>query len=207
MTLDEIMARLTAAADPERAAKDRAANRTERATLGVAPEVLRDLAVEVREVVSVDRRVLLGDALWRADVFDARLLALRLVTQARIRPDAGIWNLLERWVHQIDCRAIADAAAGAIARRLVAEPARIDVLEDWIRAANVWTRRTAIAATAPWAKENHPTEMDLMVRERILGWMESMRDDARPVIRQAVDGWLRDLAKRDAARAAAFRNG
>lgn len=204
-TPDAVMDRLRDAGDTARAAKDRAANRTERETLGVPPETLRDLAAELRAGTDVDRRVLLADALWRAEVFDARMLALRMLTQARIRPDAGPWTLLERWVHQFDCRAIADAGAAAIARRLQADPARLEVVADWTQAANVWTRRTALAATAPWAKMNHPSEADLAIRERVLGWAAAMRDDTRPVIAQAVDSWLRDLARHDAARAAAFR--
>ncbi|UWQ17658.1 DNA alkylation repair protein [Jannaschia sp. M317] len=205
MTLDEIMARLTAAADPERAAKDRAANRTDRETLGVAPEVLRDLAVEVREAVSVDRRVLLADALWRAEGFDARMLALRMLTQARIRPDVGVWALLERWVHHFDCRAIADAGAAAIGRRFAADPTRLTVLDDWAGAANVWTRRAVFTGTAGFAKLRHPSEAEQAAREQVLALAAAMTDETRPVIRQAIDGWLRDLAKHDPERVAAFR--
>ena len=51
---------------------------------------------------------------------------------------------------------------------------------------------------------NHPSEADLAARERVLGWLAGMAGDDRPVIRQAVEGWLRDLAKRDPARVAAF---
>lgn len=202
---DAVMARLRAAGDPARAKRDRAANRTERETLGVSPASLGEMSDGLRAALTVDARVLLADALWRLEVFDARMLALRLLTQARIRPDAGPWALLERWVFQFDCRAIAEAGAGAISRRLVAEPARLAALEEWVGASNVWTRRTAIVASAPWAKTNHPSEADLAVRERVLGWAGGMAGDARPVIRQAVEGWLRDLGKRDAARVAAFR--
>ena len=199
------LARLQALGDAERAARDRAANRTNRTTLGVPPEALGELAKTLRDELSVDHRVILADALWQDGTFDARLLALRLLTQARIRPDDGVWARLTEWVVQFDCRAIADAGAGAISRRLTADPARLDVVEGWTQAANVWTRRTAIAATAPWAKMNHPSEAELAVRERVLGWISAMDGDDRPVIRQAVEGWLRDLGKRDPARVAAFR--
>lgn len=205
--LDEILDRLRTLGDADRAARDRAANRTDRETWGVPSDALRELSVEVREAVTVDRRVLLADALWRADVFDARMLALRLLTQARIHEDAGVWSLLERWAYAFDCRAIADAGAGALGRRMVTEPARLAVLDDWAGAANVWTRRSIFAATSAWAKAPHPTEADLAVREQVLALAASMADDRRPVIRQAIDSWLRDLGKRDAARAAAFRAG
>ena len=199
------LARLRGLGDPARAAKDRAANRTERETWGVAAGDLNALAKELRDGVDGDGRVLLADALWRAEAFDARMLACKLLTQARIRPDDGAWSLLSRWVFALDCRALAEAGADALSRRLVAEPARLVVLDDWAGAANVWTRRSVFAATAPWAKMNHPSEADLAVRERVLALASAMDGDGRPVIRQAIDGWLRDLAKRDAARVAAFR--
>jgi 3-methyladenine DNA glycosylase AlkD len=200
----EALAQLHTLGDAGRAARDKEANRTMRKTLGVPASALGDLARTLREKLSVDHRVILADALWQDGTFDARLLALRLLTQARIRPDDGVWARLTEWVVQFDCRAIADAGAGAISRRLTADPARLDVVEGWMQAANVWTRRTAIAATAPWAKMNHPSEADLAARERVLGWLAGMAGDDRPVIRQAVEGWLRDLAKRDPARVAAF---
>lgn len=203
---DDVLATLQAAGDPARAARDRAANRTNRQCWGVSAEVLNDTAKSLREDLSIDQRVLMADALWRAEVFDVRLLALKLLTQARIKPDDGIWSLLERWVHQLDCRALSDAYAAAAGRRLTAVPSRLEVAEEWTDAANIWTRRSALEATRPWAKLNNASEADLEIREHVLSWAAAMANDARPVIRQAVDGWLRDLGKRDAARVAAFRD-
>ncbi|WP_281824527.1 DNA alkylation repair protein [Jannaschia rubra] len=202
---DDLLARLQAVGDEARAAKQRAANRTARETWGVTPDDLNTLAADLRQAVTVDRRVLLADALWRAEVFDARMLACKVLTQARIRSDHGAWDLLARWVFHFDCRAIADAGAAAIQRRLMADLARLDAAEDWTRAANVWTRRTALAATVPLARAVHPSAGDLAARERVSGWVAAMADDPRPVIRQAVDGWLRDLARGDPERAAALR--
>ncbi|MFO6465986.1 DNA alkylation repair protein [Jannaschia sp. KMU-145] len=202
---DAILADLRAAGNATRAARDRAANRTDRETLGVTPEMLNEMAKALRVELSVDHRVIIADALWRADVFDARMLACKLLTQARIRPDDGVWSLLERWVHRLDCRALADAASAAISRRLAAQPARLDLLDDWVAAANPWTRRTVLTATAHLAKANHPSEAERAARERVLGWAAALRTDTRPVIAQAVESWMRDLARRDPDRVAAFR--
>ncbi|TFL20254.1 DNA alkylation repair protein [Jannaschia formosa] len=202
MTPEDVLSRLRDAGDPERAARARAANRTEREAWGVAPEVLRALSDEIREATSVDRRVLLADAFWRAEVLDARLLALRLLTQARMRPDHGAWDLLSRWVYRFDCRALADAGAAALGRRLAAEPERLAVLEDWAAASNVWTRRSVFAATTGFARTRHPSEADAAARERVLALAGAMAEDSRPVIRQAIDGWVAALAKHDPERAA-----
>ena len=37
--------------------------------------------------------------------------------------------------------------------------------------------------------------LDTAVRDRVAGHAEAMEDDGRPVIRQAIDGWRRDLAR------------
>ncbi|SDZ04727.1 DNA alkylation repair enzyme [Jannaschia faecimaris] len=203
----EIVEALRNLGETDRAAKDRAANRTDRETWGVPGEALNELAKDLRGALSVDQRVLIADAIWRDGVFDGRLLACKLLTQARIRPDGGAWTLLSAWVFHFDCRAIADAGAGALQRRLMADPERSEVLDEWAGASNVWTRRSVFAATAGFAKLVHPSDAQMAVRERVLGWAETMRDDKRPVIRQAIDAWLRDLSKHDPDRVAAFRAG
>ena len=90
-------------------------------------------------------------------------------------------------------------------RRILAQPERSDVLDDWGGAANVWARRSVFSATTAFAKLAHPSDAQVAVRERVLGWAEAMEEEQRPVIRQAIDGWLRDLSKHDADRVAAFR--
>ena len=192
---------LRAAGSPERAARDRAANRTDRETWGVPGDAMETLARAARAELSVDDRVLIADALWRQEVFDLRIMACKLLTQARMRPDGGAWNLLSGWVHHLDCRGIAEAAAAALQRRLMAEPERAEALDGWAAAANVWTRRSVFAATAGFAKLPHPSPAEAAVRDRVAGHAEAMEDDGRPVIRQAIDAWRRDLARHAPAHA------
>lgn len=202
-----IVAALRAAGDPDRAAKDRAANRTDRETWGVHGATLTDQAMALRAELSVDERVMIADALWRDGVFDGRIMACKLLTQARMRPDGGAWGLLSAWVFHFDCRGIADAGAAALQRRFLADPERVEVLEEWAGAASVWARRSVFSATAGFAKLAHPSDAELAVRETVLGQAQAMAGETRPVIRQAINGWLRDLSKHDPARVAAFRAG
>jgi 3-methyladenine DNA glycosylase AlkD len=204
---DGIVDALRAAGDAERAARDRAANRTNRECWGVHGATLTDQAMTLRANLSVDERVMIADALWRDGVFDERVMACKLLTQARMRPDGGVWGLLSGWVFHFDCRAIADAGAAALQRRLMADPERSEVLEDWAGASNVWARRSVFSATAGFAKLAHPSDAEMAVRERVLGHAQAMAEEKRPVIRQAIDGWLRDLSKHDPARVEAFRAG
>jgi 3-methyladenine DNA glycosylase AlkD len=188
---------LRAAGEPGRAARARSANRTEREAWGVDGGTLSDMAKALREDLTVDGRVLLADALWREGVLETRVLAAKLLTQARMRPDHGAWDLLSRWVFRFDCRAIADAGASALGRRLAAAPERLPVLDEWAGASNVWARRSVFAATAWAAKARHPSEEERVARERVLELARAMEGDARPVIRQAREAWLRDLARHD----------
>ena len=118
----------------------------------------------------MDARVALARGLWESDVFEARLAAAKLLTQARIRPDDGVWALIASWVPEFDSWAIADHACLAGQRRLVADPARIEQVAGWTESPHLWTRRAALVITLPWAKMNFPSEADLAIRDRVLGW-------------------------------------
>ena len=150
-------------------------------------------------------RIELADALWRSDIHEARVAAAKLLTQARIRPDDGpAWVLIRSWVPDFDGWAIADHACTAAAKRLLADPARLDEVEGWTRSAHMWTRRAALVATLPWAKMPHPGAPDLARRDRILGWAAAYVPDRDWFIQKAIAWWLRDLSKHDPGRSRAF---
>jgi hypothetical protein len=37
-----------------------------------------------------------------------------------------------------------------------ADPARLDIVEDWVESDHMWSRRTTLIMTLPWNKQNHP---------------------------------------------------
>ena len=191
----DLLARLEAAGDAERAARDRAANRTDRETLGVPAETLNEIAAGIRQTEGIDRRVLLADALWRDGRHDARILGAKILTQARIRPDDGPWSLLERWMHDVDCRAASDAVAAATARRLAADLSRMALLDDWLSAASPWTRRTGVEAVRFLAKAKHPSEAEAQARAEVVARLAPLTADTRPVIARSVEAFRRDLAR------------
>lgn len=204
MTLDDALAALQAAIEPGRAEQMTAYHKQSRVVLGVGNEVLNDLSKAWRQDLDLEARVALASALWDTDIFEARILAAKLLTQARIKDDAAVWELLQSWVPGFDSWAIADHACSAIAKRLQAEPARLDMVESWTVAEAMWTRRAALVATLPWAKLSNPKAADLEARERILGWAEDYVTDRDWFIQKAIGWWVRDLSKHDATRARAF---
>ncbi|WP_284164477.1 DNA alkylation repair protein [Frigidibacter sp. SD6-1] len=204
MTLDEAIAALQAGAEPDRAEGMAAYHKQSRPVIGVSNPVLNDLAKGWRQALSVEERVTLADQLWRTDVFEARIVAAKLLTQARIRPDEQVWRLIASWVPGFDSWAIADHACDAGERRLVADPSRINEVEGWTRHESFWVRRAALVITLPWTKQNHPTQEDLAIRDRVLGWAAAMAGDPEWFIQKAIAWWLRDLSKHDAPRVRAF---
>ena len=204
ITLEGALAALEAEADPARAVTEAAYLKSPRRVLGLRVPRITELATAWREELSVEERVALADGLWRSDIHDARVAAAKLLTQARLRPDQGAWDLIASWVPQFDGWALADHASDAGARRLVADPSRLDQVEVWIASPHMWTRRAALVMTLPWTKQNFPTDQYLAIRARVLGWCVALAPDRDWFIQKAVAWWLRDLSKHDAAATRAF---
>ena len=195
---------LLALEDPARAEQMAAYHKTPRRYLGIAVPVLTDLANGWRATRSVDERVALAAALWQTDIFEARIAATKLLTQARLRPDEGAWALICSWVPDFDGWALADHACDAGKRRLVADPSRLDTVAGWTTSDQMWTRRAALVITLPWARLNFPKPADQAIRETVLGWAATYASDPDRFIQKAVAWWLRDLSKHDAARVRQF---
>ncbi len=201
---DSPLDQIKAHADPDRAAQMAAYHKVDRPYLGVPNPVLNDLTKSWRQQMNVDARVALADQLWQTNIHEARLAAAKLLTQARIRPDQAVWDLLQSWVPDFDAWAVADHASMAMQKRLWADPSRLDQVESWTTSDHMWTRRAALVATLPWTKQNHPKPEDLQRRDRILGWAASYVPDRDWFIQKAVAWWLRDLSKHDPNRVRAF---
>ncbi|WP_411352934.1 DNA alkylation repair protein [Leisingera aquaemixtae] len=204
MTPQEALAQLKAQAEPGRAEQMAAYHKQSREVLGVPNPATNDLTKSWRQALTTEERVSLSQALWDSDVFEARIAAAKLLTQARIKDDEAVWALLQSWVQDFDSWAIADHACSAISKRLQAEPARLDTVERWTQSDHMWTRRAALVATLPWAKMNYLKPADQEARERILGWAAGYVPDRDWFIQKAIGWWLRDLSKHDAARTRAF---
>jgi len=204
MTLDDALTQLRAAADPARAAGMADYHKAPREYLGIPNPVTNDLVQSWRQTLSVEDRVALADALWQTNIFEARLAAAKLLTQARIRPDQAVWDLIVSWVPDFDSWAIADHAMMAGQKRLVADPSRIATVETWTHAPSHWTRRAAMVITLPYTKQNHPKPEEMAIRQQVLGWAARYVTDPEWFIQKSVAWWLRDLSKHDPERVEYF---
>ena len=203
--LDPYLTELEALADPARAEQMRAYHKADRRYLGLANPQIDALTKQWRTRTDAPMRVEIAAALWQTDIFEARVAAANLLTQARIRPDdAPAWALISSWCPDFDSWAIADHAAMAGQRRLVADPTRLDTVEGWIGSDHMWTRRAAFVSTLPWTKQNHPKPDECAARDRILGWAAALVTDHHWFIQKVIGWWLRDLSRHDPARTRAF---
>ena len=188
-----------------KAAEMRAYHKIDRPYLGIANPVLDEKAKLWRQELDLATRLSLAEGLWDTNGHEARILAAKLLTQARIKPsDDAAWVLIQRWVPDFDAWAVADHACMAGQRRLKADPSRLDDVEPWTRSNHMWTRRAALVITLPWTKQNHPSEAELAARDRVLGWAAGYVNDHDWFIQKAIAWWLRELSKHDAPRTRAF---
>lgn len=195
---------LQALADPAKAAEMAAYHKADRDYLGVPVPQVEELTDRWRAVLSLDDRIALAASLWQTNIHEARIAAAKLLTQARIRPDAAAWELIVSWVPDFDAWAIADHASIAGQKRLVADPSRLDTVETWVTSPQMWTRRAALVMTLPWTKQNFPKAQDLAIRARVLGWCATLAADRDWFIQKAVAWWVRDLSKHDLNAAKSF---
>ena len=191
-------------ADEKRTADMAKYHKVKRLYLGVANPDIDALVKTWRANDTLDERIARADALWATDVHECRIAAAKLLTQARIRPDDAVWETLQSWLPTFDAWAIADHAATAMQKRLIADPSRLDIVETWTTSEHMWTRRAALIATLPWAKMNNPKPEEAAARERILGWAASYVTDRAWFMQKSIGWWLRDLSKRDPERVAGF---
>lgn len=205
MTLDDALTDLTAQAEPGRAEQMAAYHKAPRTYLGVANPDTDILVRNWRKTLTIETRVTLAQDLWQTDIFEARVAAAKLLTQARIKPsDTGVWDVIQSWVPDFDSWAIADHACMAGQRRLIADPTRLDTVESWTTSDRMWTRRAALVITLPWTKQNHPTRDETTARDRILGWAARYVADPDWFIQKSVAWWLRDLSRHDPDRTRFF---
>ena len=197
MTPEAAIAALEAHRQPGKAEDMAAYHKAPRVYLGVANPDIDACAKAWRRTLDLDGRIALARGLWDSDIHEARVAAAKLLAQARIRPDDAVCDLIQSWVPTFDAWAIADHASGAAAKRLVADPSRLDTVETWLDHDNFWVRRAALVMTLPWTKQNHPKPGEQAARQRILGWCTRLAPDREWFIQKAIAWWLRELSKHD----------
>ncbi len=204
MTLNDALTQLKSHIEPDRAAGMAEYHKVPRDYLGIPNTALNDVTKSWRQAMTVPERVALASALWDTNIFECRLAAAKLLTQARIKDDQAIWDLIQSWLPDLDSWAIADHVMMAGQKRLVAHPDRIEDVAQWVKSPSHWIRRAAMVVTLPYTKQNHPKPDELLIRQRVMGWAADYVRDPEWFIQKSVAWWLRDLSKHDPERVVYF---
>ena len=200
MSYDAYFAALNGAAD--------AARRSELETrfgageyLGVPPQMLEVLSRSWRQDMGFPERLTLARSLWDSGVFDAQIMAAKLLTQARIKEDAAVWDQICAWLKAAPTWAHVDALAAAGGRRISADLSRMDTVIEMTQSDAPLARRAALGLSLPLAKLAHPNAAEEAAIDAVLAWLPNAIEDTDKDVSRSADAWLKALSKHDKRRA------
>lgn len=173
--------------------------------LGVAPQAMEELARSWRQEIGTPERLALARALWADGPFEARIMAAKLLTQARIKDDAEIWDQICVWISEAANWAELDALAAAGARRIVTDLSRMETVHTLAKSERVLDRRAALGLSLPLAKLAHPSEAEVNAIDDVLYWLTHALEDSDKDVSRMADTWLKSLGKHDRKRASMVR--
>ncbi|WP_406721013.1 MULTISPECIES: DNA alkylation repair protein [Thioclava] len=219
-SIEDALYALEAWADAERAAQLQAQTGTSCRVIGVTATGLTDMAAMWREALDNEGRVSLANELWQSGIYEARIAATKLLTQARMRPDDMAWQLLTRWIEEADCFALIDALSKPAAKRLQANLARLSQLDAWANEGQplsedldeaveqpqgpIGPKLAIFLMTRPYTKLRNPKPEDHRVQDHLLTLAARLAPGAPVDLSRAIGRWLADLAKFERARVEHF---
>ncbi len=162
---------------------------------GVSPQALENLARTLRQEISIADRIVLSQSLWEQGAHEAKILAAKLFTAARIKDDDVIWQKLTSWLDEEKNWAILDALCAAGARRLISDLTRIQWVEERAYSEDAMHRRIVINLTAILAKQTHPNEQEQIALDQACDWLPVFLEDTRNDVRRSAETWMRSLKK------------
>ncbi|ADO43383.1 DNA alkylation repair protein [Ketogulonicigenium vulgare] len=171
-------------------------------------EMIDWLARELRPANELPARLELAARLWAFGTQDARILAAKLLTQARMRPDDAIWAALTGWIAELGAGAeewaLIESVSRALDRRIEAAPERLAEITPWVSHENAALRAAFALVARPNLRLKMPKAADLARRDELLVLLAPLAADRDQMVQRALASALRDLAKHDAPRATTF---
>ncbi|MFJ8160496.1 DNA alkylation repair protein [Streptomyces sp. NPDC096136] len=197
----EIRAALSAAADPVRAAQQRAYLHSDLHHLGIAVPDMRRAVTRTRRGLGARPApyvLALAAELWSVPdgagrtVYEYRWAAVELLVQCARALDATHLPAVEALLRECRTWALVDPlavhCAGAVALR---DPAAGEALDRWAADPDFWLRRTALLALLPAIRAGRPDTA------RLTRYADALVDEREFFIRKALGWVLRELSTRD----------
>jgi 3-methyladenine DNA glycosylase AlkD len=176
-------------------------------TLGVRTPLLDAVLAGLRRAVldvRSSRLLVVADALARDEIRELRWMAIRVLGWILPRDPERSWQVLRRIGHDADDWITVDTLATAMAPGILHEPYRWAELEQLVFSPIRWERRLVGSAIATLPHVDHALGRTDVVTTRGLELVGQLIGDAEPDVQKALGWALRELAKVDPARVAAF---
>ena len=138
ISFTDAVKQLHAKANPKKAAEMKNSIKIDRVYLGISNQELNNTYKGWRASTSTDDRIRLAADLWDSNIYEARIVAAKLLTQARIKNDELVWEEIVRWIPKLDHQTIADQVCSAGSRRLKENPTRLilSTFKNFIKLSN-----------------------------------------------------------------------
>lgn len=188
-----LVAQLRAAGDPVRAASEAAYLKSDLEFAGVrVPECRRITRAFLAGQPDLDRADLLAltRALWAVPLWEAKRVAVELLSQRLPLLEAADIALVEELVRTSHTWALVDELAAVVAGDLVARFDCSAQLDSWAADDDFWVRRSALLALYLPLRAG---DGDV---ERFLRYADAMLEEREFFIRKAIGWVLRDMAKK-----------
>jgi 3-methyladenine DNA glycosylase AlkD len=195
MDIESLMKNLESKADPKQAEIVRKYMKSQLKFYGLKIPMIRKL---VADFIKYERDITLIklypklQKLWKSHVFELMAAALFILEKLEKEFDESTWELLDRWIDDLDNWALCDWMCTLRVKMVDHDKERkLTLLMEWTQSSNMWRRRSAIISTLKLKRFN--TALKLKdVEPLIISLLEDEKrhDNRKEFFIQKAIGWL-----------------
>lgn len=197
MKKDDILHEIKSFANPDRAIADKRYHKSSREHWGVPVPQCAKIVRSFSKGLKQEELLSIAEDLWKTDLFDSMICASKILSLPSMKPSLSLWNIIRKFLKNVDGWALEDSLAHAAWKCLIADKKLLEDLEKWTKHPNFWMRRATLVYTLPFAKPGEDPE-------QMLGWASSYSTDPEWFIQKAIGWWLRVLGEHNPDRVIFF---
>lgn len=192
--------------DPQQAVRSKRLLKTSAKVLGISDDRISLLSrdfyhryghrYELTQVYPFLRR------LWHSDIWEERMLTLRILNRYRKEFDRNLFGRLSRWLNEVEDTVLCDALGHQIALIVKAYPQQAVHIRKWTHSDNVWRRRTAaVSLFLPKPEDGKHLVLDL---QSALEIVEPLIEDQNVLVQKGVAAFFKKAVKDEPAQTEEF---